>query len=375
MNPNLQTAYELLKKAQETFRSGDKRTARRYAEEALRLAPEWEEPWLVMATLGTPRASVAYLEQALKINPDSERAHKGMVWATRRLAEQKAAEQLKKTPPEIEAQVGPETVAPVKGRLIPVQVPPAGYNREDTTRALLNQRFPVALIILLFLCIALVFVAWSGGVSPAMAILSGNSEPQGIQTPTLAGLLDVEKATYTFTPTNTLTATPTFTSTPTSTNTFTPTETPTSTNTPLPTDTPVPFPTSVPAPVYNVPDVASGSEHWVDVDLTNQMVYAYEGNTMVNSFLVSTGTWEHPTVTGQYRVYLKFRSTPMSGPGYYLPNVPFTMYFYKGYALHGTYWHNNFGTPMSHGCVNLTIPDSEWLYNFSPMGTLVNVHY
>ena len=64
----------------------------------------------------------------------------------------------------------------------------------------------------------------------------------------------------------------------------------------------------------------------------------------------------------------------MSGPGYFLPGVPFTMYFYKGYGLHGTYWHNNFGTPMSHGCVNLTIPDSEWLYGFASIGTLVNVH-
>jgi lipoprotein-anchoring transpeptidase ErfK/SrfK len=65
----------------------------------------------------------------------------------------------------------------------------------------------------------------------------------------------------------------------------------------------------------------------------------------------------------------------MSGPGYYLPDVPYIMYFYKGYGLHGTYWHNNFGTPMSHGCVNLTIPDAAWLYNFSSVGTVVNVHY
>jgi lipoprotein-anchoring transpeptidase ErfK/SrfK len=65
----------------------------------------------------------------------------------------------------------------------------------------------------------------------------------------------------------------------------------------------------------------------------------------------------------------------MSGPGYSLPDVPFTMFFYQGYAIHGTYWHNNFGTPMSHGCVNLTIPDAEWIYNWSSVGTLVNVHY
>jgi lipoprotein-anchoring transpeptidase ErfK/SrfK len=113
---------------------------------------------------------------------------------------------------------------------------------------------------------------------------------------------------------------------------------------------------------------------WIDVDLGNQSVTAYEGETAVQSFVVSTGTAIHPTVTGQFRVYIKLASTTMAGPGYYLTGVPWVMYFYRGYGLHGTYWHNNFGTPMSHGCVNLTIPDSEWLYNFAPLGTLVNVH-
>jgi lipoprotein-anchoring transpeptidase ErfK/SrfK len=111
------------------------------------------------------------------------------------------------------------------------------------------------------------------------------------------------------------------------------------------------------------------------VDLSQQRVYAYEGDTVVNAFVVSTGTWQHPTVTGSYKVWIKLRSTTMAGPGYYLTNVPFVMYFYKGYGLHGTYWHNNFGTPMSHGCVNLTIPDAEWIYNWASVGTVVNVHY
>jgi lipoprotein-anchoring transpeptidase ErfK/SrfK len=124
------------------------------------------------------------------------------------------------------------------------------------------------------------------------------------------------------------------------------------------------------------PDYAAGAgEHWIDVNLSQQTVYAYAGDSVVNSFLVSTGTWLHPTVTGRYHVYTKLRYTDMSGPDYYLPNVPYTMYFFKGYGLHGTYWHHNFGTPMSHGCVNLSIPDAEWLYNFSSVGTLVNVHY
>ncbi|MBK9924861.1 MAG: L,D-transpeptidase [Anaerolineales bacterium] len=131
-------------------------------------------------------------------------------------------------------------------------------------------------------------------------------------------------------------------------------------------------PTAGPKPVY----ASTGNgERWIDVDLTNQRTYAYEGDTLVNSFVVSTGTWATPTVTGQYNIYVKYRSARMSGPGYSLPNVPYIMYFYGSYGLHGTYWHNNFGTPMSHGCVNLTTDDAAWLYNWASVGTLVNVHY
>ena len=142
-------------------------------------------------------------------------------------------------------------------------------------------------------------------------------------------------------------------------------------------DTPTPEYTA-PTAVANVPvsiGTDNGGEHWIDVDLSQQRVYAYVGDTLVNSFVVSTGTWQTPTVTGKYKVWVKLRSAAMSGPGYYLPDVPYIMYFYGSYGLHGTYWHNNFGTPMSHGCVNLTIPDAEWLYNFSSVGTVVNVHY
>ncbi len=65
----------------------------------------------------------------------------------------------------------------------------------------------------------------------------------------------------------------------------------------------------------------------------------------------------------------------MRGPGYDLPGVPYTMYFYKGYALHGTYWHNNFGHPMSHGCVNLRTSDAGWLFNWASVGTPVVTHW
>jgi lipoprotein-anchoring transpeptidase ErfK/SrfK len=80
-------------------------------------------------------------------------------------------------------------------------------------------------------------------------------------------------------------------------------------------------------------------------------------------------------VRGQFRVYVKYRSQTMSGPGYYLPNVPYVMYFHRDYGLHGTYWHSNFGRPMSRGCVNLRTPDAQWLYNWAEVGTPVHVRY
>lgn len=122
------------------------------------------------------------------------------------------------------------------------------------------------------------------------------------------------------------------------------------------------------------PENLANEGRWVDVDLGQQLLTAYEGSTPIMRFIVSTGTASHPTVTGQFRIWVKLASTDMSGPGYSLEDVPYTMYFYQGYGLHGTYWHNNFGTPMSHGCVNLRTPDAEWLFNFVSEGTLVNVH-
>ncbi|MBL8131080.1 MAG: L,D-transpeptidase family protein [Anaerolineae bacterium] len=104
-----------------------------------------------------------------------------------------------------------------------------------------------------------------------------------------------------------------------------------------------------------------------------QRIYAYQDGQMVRTHLVSTGTMVTPTVMGDYSVYVKYRATDMSGPGYYLPQVPYTMYFFQGYGIHGTYWHNSFGRPMSHGCVNLPVDEAEWFFSFAEVGTPVRV--
>lgn len=138
--------------------------------------------------------------------------------------------------------------------------------------------------------------------------------------------------------------------------------------------TPTQPPAASPAPPPTTNPGASG-EKWIGINLTQQRITAYQGQTPVYSAIVSTGLPRTPTVVGTFSVYAKYVATPMSGPGYYLPNVPHTMYFYRGYAIHGAYWHTNFGTPMSHGCVNLSLPDAEWFYNWTPMGTKVVSHY
>ncbi|MBM3144791.1 MAG: L,D-transpeptidase [Chloroflexi bacterium] len=171
----------------------------------------------------------------------------------------------------------------------------------------------------------------------------------------------------------TFTPTPTPTDTPTPTATFTPSITPT----PFPTDTPEPTREPVhdqPQAEASRPQGIGGDERWIDIDLSEQRLFAYKGNHLVNSFRVSTGTWQYPTVTGRYSIYVKYLYSNMAGPGYYLPNVPYTMYFYKGYGIHGTYWHNNFGTPMSHGCVNMKTDDASWVFDWASVGTVVNVH-
>lgn len=104
-----------------------------------------------------------------------------------------------------------------------------------------------------------------------------------------------------------------------------------------------------------------------------QRIYAYENGQFVRSYLTSTGLPETPTVKGDYSIYVKYVADDMSGADYFLPQVPYVMYFFQGYGIHGTYWHNKFGRPMSHGCVNLPVDQAEWIFNWAEVGTPVRV--
>jgi lipoprotein-anchoring transpeptidase ErfK/SrfK len=109
------------------------------------------------------------------------------------------------------------------------------------------------------------------------------------------------------------------------------------------------------------------------VSVSTQRIYAYENGELVRSHLTSTGLPQTPTVLGDYSIYVKYTADDMSGPDYFLPQVPYTMYFYQGYAIHGTYWHTKFGRPMSHGCVNLPVAESQWFFDWAQVGTPVRV--
>lgn len=110
--------------------------------------------------------------------------------------------------------------------------------------------------------------------------------------------------------------------------------------------------------------VSNDKKH-IYVDLSTQTLYAYEGNTQITKTLISSGKWGR-TPTGNFNIWEKLRATRMSGgsgaDAYDLPNVPYVMYFHNDFGLHGAYWHNNFGYPMSHGCINMRPVDARDLF-------------
>jgi hypothetical protein len=120
---------------------------------------------------------------------------------------------------------------------------------------------------------------------------------------------------------------------------------------------------------------------WINVNISQQIVTAYDGARPVMVTLASTGTTKDPTEIGVWRIYWRLPKQDMeggnlaSGDYYSLKDVPYPQYFHtSGEGFHGTYWHDDFGHRRSHGCVNLSTPMSEWLYGWANIGTTVWVH-
>jgi len=341
--------------AKNALKQGERGEARRWAQLAVKLSPNREEPWLILAAVSTPEASIEYLKRAQSINPNNPTTKAGLAWAEKRLSNSSA--------PSIQSSIK---------NIVDPRIDKHSFIRFKLSPIWIGILVVFGLLIAVLGCRDMRFITKVNASPPKSAPISSTQFHKETRTPT---------------------PTPT------------PTNTPLPTATPLPTQTPVPSPTEVPtstpakvkrgekknkpkkqvqntkknkavkAPmVVHRPAQVGNNERWIDIDLSSQRAYAYIGDEMAKGFVVSTGTWQHPTVTGVFHVYVKYRSADMSGPGYHLPDVPYVMYFYKDYGLHGTYWHHNFGTPMSHGCVNFSTPDSAWLYNFASLGTVVNIH-
>ena len=387
MNTNFIAARENVIKAREALRRGDKGSARQLGEKAALLAPDMEDVWLILAASDpNPQDALAYAQKALEINPQSTRARQGMEWASGQL---KQAGAPKVSIPAEEKSRSDAVVADPQKRV---------YREAVVLPALKHSGrswlFPALLVGTGFVIFA--FAAIFALTRPAVTSLIDNISAPAFEQENNWASVDVPKPTVT--PVGVSAFAVQAADTPTSAPTSAPTKEPTLASTDLPTSIPTEEPTFTPvatetpgtmgmeiiadtptsqyvAPAAGPYPSKGNGARWIDVNLSEQRVYAYEGDIIVNSFIVSTGTARTPTVTGKYKIWIKLKSTTMSGPGYYLTNVPYTMYFYKGYGLHGTYWHNNFGMPMSHGCVNLSIPDAQWLYNWAFEGTVVNVHY
>lgn len=117
------------------------------------------------------------------------------------------------------------------------------------------------------------------------------------------------------------------------------------------------------------PPEAGRNGKWVDLDISEQVLVAYEGENPVYAALMSSGR-RNRTPTGVFRVWAKLAATDMSNDPeaerhYSLWDVPWTLFYHRGYAIHGTYWHNRFGRKRSYGCINLSPHDAKWVFDWS----------
>lgn len=326
-------------------KAGDNQAAWLHFQAALREDTQNTTALLWLAYLADSHEKrIFLLKRVLEIDPDNQRALAGLKWAEEEKQRETAreAEQAKAEIATASGEVQPATreeVLDLNQRL--KNTVGAEDLKEQAKKGTIAQRARRRISPLIFLvvgvsaiAITLLAASWLNP-SPSLAALP----PQG-EAATAASLVAVAIAT------------------------FTPSPDPTRIDILFPTATPLPPTPALPTitPVSLAYQTASADEKWVEVILSEQRVVAWEGAKAVMSFPASTGLPGTPTRVGQFHIYQKYLSTRMTGPGYNLPNVPYTMYYDGGYSLHGTYWHNNFGQPMSHGCINLSTEDAEQLF-------------
>jgi lipoprotein-anchoring transpeptidase ErfK/SrfK len=134
-------------------------------------------------------------------------------------------------------------------------------------------------------------------------------------------------------------------------------------------------------PVTVTPAQVTKTSRNIVVNLSEQRTYLFENGQVVDSFLISSGREGYSSHTGSFRITAKLTSQDMGNkdltkaPNYFTEDVPDVMYYNGDEALHGAYWHNNFGNVMSHGCVNMPLDKAAKVFDWAPMGTEVTVTY
>ena len=123
-----------------------------------------------------------------------------------------------------------------------------------------------------------------------------------------------------------------------------------------------------------IDNLKRSGQKWIEVDLSDQHLFAWEGKNQTFTAVISTGKATTPTYPGIYTIQRKYSQDRMRGADYDISGVPSVLYFDRGYAFHGAYWHNKFGTPVSHGCINLPVNNAQWLFDWTKIGTPVIIH-
>jgi lipoprotein-anchoring transpeptidase ErfK/SrfK len=355
-------AKQALEQAKNALQRGDPASVRRWAALAARLAPESEDPWLLLAAVAGPRASLEYLDRALKLNPASPRARAGLAWARQR------AQRTSPTAVTLRVSTKPdpgETV-PQVAKTIPVRIiktvaaPPSSRAPAPKPFAALKTLSFILLPILLVVLLALAFLS----LSPAGSVLASQSNPLPADQASNWAAAIIPKAT----------ATPT--ATPTSQPTPTPTLTPEALPTALPTDSGAGLPqTGQPAP-----DTGGKS---ILVDISEQHLYAYENGALVFSFVASTGMG-NSTRVGTFAVQSKIPNAYGATWNIWMPN--WLGIYYSGSLENGihalpilsngsTLWAGYLGTPVSFGCVVLDSAEAQQLYDWAEIGTPVIIQW
>ncbi|NJL83592.1 MAG: L,D-transpeptidase [Chloroflexaceae bacterium] len=131
---------------------------------------------------------------------------------------------------------------------------------------------------------------------------------------------------------------------------------------------------SPPPIAQQIGTLKNSQRRWIEINLSTQRLIAWQGKQPVYAVVISSGKAKTPTRSGLFEIHKKRRLDRMRGEDYDIPNVPFAMYYDGGYAIHGVYWHRQFGTPVSHGCINLALDHARWLYNWAGIGTPIAIH-